>query len=507
MKLLNVLIREILLFLDFKDIQKSRLHLVNKQFYHNIVEDNELIRRMFRIHIPLALDYEKERQFHLEITTACKNLEDEELKQDENNEIRIYDSSGSSLLSTLANTYTKSERLLFFCKRCTGGYNREYEVLLRIFDFPKSSNDFYRSARGRYHPNGLLCITGVSHGKDTKDLHHLLELFKFVYKSNPSNFEHNDILETLVDDANIPRDELEEELQMYDNPERAIGYKVDLLESLLNKEINKKVIFDSIKFIDHTNCNGTESLHSSLLNECKIIEFDTSPYDAWIRQNLFILRKIEGFGTNRFDTPTSSFAVLVHDFPMNCEDHPLSLLIKNIYQLFNSKPKLSKVMNQGTDQDEKNKNLKTPDLDDFSQLLQKSSNAGLIPDIIYSNSRLIEFDQKFYSSKFDPKHSNEEQKLDFSKSGIAEETEKVARLYEELETEMEYYRLRLVWIGYNLQDLYSSYKYEFKEIVAGRFVTFLVLGSEHTSHIDECFEFPNIQLYGHLIPSILQFQS
>ncbi|CAI2385656.1 unnamed protein product [Moneuplotes crassus] len=76
MKLLNVLLREILLFLEFRDIHRSQLHLVNKQFFHIIVEDNELVRRILPLHLQLIFDYEQEREHQIEIIQADEDSQD-----------------------------------------------------------------------------------------------------------------------------------------------------------------------------------------------------------------------------------------------------------------------------------------------------------------------------------------------------------------------------------------------------------------------------------------------
>ncbi|CAI2385655.1 unnamed protein product [Moneuplotes crassus] len=114
------------------------------------------------------------------------------------------------------------------------------------------------------------------------------------------------------------------------------------------------------------------------------------------------------------------------------------------------------------------------EFDFFYKLFHKNSKAGFIPNISSSMNQWMEFDQTFYSSKFDPKYDNEEQKFDFSLSGISvQDSDKVAELYDELDEEMDYYRLRLAAIAYDLSTLQTNYQFIFKQFVAGRFVTIL----------------------------------
>jgi hypothetical protein len=55
------------MFLTFRDIAKSQLYLVNKLFYHNIIEDNELIYRIFIRHFGFIDDFDVEKEYMQEV--------------------------------------------------------------------------------------------------------------------------------------------------------------------------------------------------------------------------------------------------------------------------------------------------------------------------------------------------------------------------------------------------------------------------------------------------------
>lgn len=63
MKLTNITLKEIWVFLSFKDIVESQLHLVNKFFYHNLIENTELIYRIFIRHFGFIDDFDQEQEY------------------------------------------------------------------------------------------------------------------------------------------------------------------------------------------------------------------------------------------------------------------------------------------------------------------------------------------------------------------------------------------------------------------------------------------------------------
>ncbi|CAI2384420.1 unnamed protein product [Moneuplotes crassus] len=500
MKLLNVIIREILIYLEFEDIQKSKLHLVNKQFYHNIIEDNELLRRMLLQKIGLVMDYDKEEQYHREIILNNKNEQAEEPIIEELTAVKFYEDPRTSLIPVLLELQKEQERLLLVFQRTSGGHYKGYDKVENVFLDNEGMENQYYSAPQVFFPNGLCCVTGAVYGTESKELEYWLDAMNII----DSNI---DVKLTNFVDATLLKNDTSSEINGLDIK----ASTTIIIKNAFENYLNKQNIYNKGSYIPHNKADESANDVAKSFSENQIYQYDTSCYDELIIKHLFLIEEITCMKAVMCLSPIKAFALFVHDTPMNPEDHPLTLLIKKVYDLseWTTNAPMMKQDQTIEEYEEEKKQNKEPKqasvFQDFFNLFQNLTDAGLIPKIIDSESRWMEFDQKFYSSKFDAKQNNEEEKLEFSEASLSEEeTNKIEEMYQELD-EMDYYRLRLVAIGYDLHTRESAYTYALKQLISGRFITVLALDvaadRPSTPHVD----IGGILFKGKMVPSILKF--
>ncbi|CAI2384296.1 unnamed protein product [Moneuplotes crassus] len=557
MKLLNIIIREILLYLEFKDIQKARLHLINKQFYHNIIEDNEFLRRALLNKVSLCLDYNQEEQYQKEILERLGNSFPEENKCDGSMPVRIYENIESSPIHILLKLQKSPRRVFCICQRTTGGQQYSLRNAFYTFCDVQPFNQ-YNSCPELYFPNGVCCITGLLWHEDSKDLQEWEDTLNCIENSiedspkkiKPKKSKKSGPLTFSSDDDYCGRDQC-------DDRDDQITRISKIKENLENKVI-KQIVGKSGKFYSHTKGSAPSNDSRKDREDYGIYEYDTSCFDDLSRINLFVLTKVHVSMISGCSCPIKAFALLIHDSPMYCEDHPLALLLKKVYELsgwkFNApilEPKrkkrsvcgfsrrmaqkirssLSSSSSESSSSDEigsallsviNKKNLEeskddtkknvAPKTDEkfkeFIKLFATLSKAGLIPEMANSVDRWMEFDQKFYSKRLSDKYINEEEKFDLTKTGLKKlDIEKISQLYLDLNTEVDYYRLRLAAIGYDLSTKKEVYDYAFKHLIAGRFVTILSLDIHEMDDPRPNVDVGGILFEGHKIPGILKFSS
>ncbi|CAI2387476.1 unnamed protein product [Moneuplotes crassus] len=508
MKIHNIVLREILLFLEFQDIKQSKLHLVNKQFYHNIIENPELIRRMIPHLLTLTMDYTSELSYQTSIlqkSTSTPSAPTSPLKF-----LKFYE--GTCLPSESENFSSqgfsvgrvieimtgqvadvkegKGELLCCVCKRTTGGQDEGIRNVKCIFENEKYCfKEAYNSGEQLYFPNGICCATAIPLYEDNK-------------ASGSDKDGHDDIKEDFDDDEENRR-----------------------LEDYKYEKFNLNHIYDNYTFVGHPKTLAQNPHFYDNCEDSKIIEIDTSYYDDLIIQNLFCINEVKISSFFDSSCPVKAIAFLVHDIPINCEDHPLSLLIQKVYDLSGWKNQDVKVrenlseseedLNVYHSEEEGEEKDQDSEFRDFIQLFDNISKARLIPKLSNKSKKWIEFDQKFYSKKFDPKHINEEQKFNLEELGIDhKDIEKITELYDEMKDQMDYYRLRLAAIAYDLDVSLinmlmtkdEEYIFKFNQMITGRFATIIALDAAVNSKPDPNIDIGNIGFYGKVIPSVLKVE-
>ncbi|CAI2387277.1 unnamed protein product [Moneuplotes crassus] len=531
MKLLNVIIREILLYIEFEDIIKTQLYLVDKQFYHNIIQDNELLRRILFNQVALVLDYEKELKYQRLLNQKHDISQSEDI-----NLVKFYEDPDSQLLSILMKL-KNTQKLLSVCHRSTGGHEDGQPKVGNIFEAVSGYKNQAYSAEQIYYPNGLYCITGSPYHQVNENLPQLKILVDNLWDSLKSKDICNEGFVVEVDQI---RANLEKSTQGDKDIEKAL----ESLQTLFCNKMNRQLTYNDLEYVAHDKSDAARRNFGHLEDHNKIIEYNTKGYDHLIRQNLFIINKVTSMKMIGCCCPAKAFAILVHDTQINCEDHPLALMIKKVYELsgwthkkplidvntlhgFNEDSDFSTPESSEPDDDlleyykEETKEIQqiennfseatlTTKIEDsfksFVTTFEKFSESGLIPKVVNSKDRWMEFDQKFYSKKFDSKHINEEQKFDLTNSGLKEnDIKKITELYQDLDSETDFYRLRLAAIGYDLASLKKQYEYSFKQLIAGRFVTILALDIHNVMDVPPNIDFAGILFSGRFVPSILKF--
>ncbi|CAI2381837.1 unnamed protein product [Moneuplotes crassus] len=485
MKFLNIVLREILIYLEFEDIQKSKLHLVNKQFYHNIIEDNELLRRMLLQKITLVMDYDKEEQYHREVILNNKNEQAEESKIEELTAVKFYEDPRTSLIPLLLELQKEQERLLLVFQRTSGGHYKDYDKVENVFLDNEEMEIQYYSAPQVFFPNGLCCLTGIVYGTESKELKYWLRAVDIIEPNCKIK------LKSLIDSAIKQSDSSFgiNIINILTKTERAI-------KSVLENNLNKLSIYENGKYIQHDKQDKKANHTKKLKERNQTYQYDTSCYDNLIRQNLFLIKEIKVMGKIISSCPIKAIALFVHDFPTIPENHPLVLLTQKVYDLSESLWSISRSSTSFREALYYKHFIKC-----FSEL----SESGLIPKISSNAYNWMEFDQKFYFKKFDSKQNCEEEKLDFSKADLnQEDTSNIEEMYQQLE-ETDYYRIRLAAIGYGFDTKIKEYNYEFNQMIAGRFITVLALDATTDDDYFSQVNIGGIFFKGKIIPSILNF--
>ncbi|CAI2386401.1 unnamed protein product [Moneuplotes crassus] len=167
MKLTNIIIREILLFLEFEDLADNRLELISKKFYHNIMEDNELLRRMLDNCLGMIKDYQREQEYQDSILDNRNATNGEHISDDtkkiKRKYMKIYDDSSSNSIRLFKSLSKRKRKLLTMCERSTAGHQLGKNNISDIF---QGTGNNYNTCPEIYYPNGLMCITLFPYAPD-----------------------------------------------------------------------------------------------------------------------------------------------------------------------------------------------------------------------------------------------------------------------------------------------------------------------------------------------------
>ncbi|CAI2362861.1 unnamed protein product [Moneuplotes crassus] len=505
MKFLNTILKEILVFLEFRDITSSQLAFVNKQFYENIVEDPQVIKTLLTQNFGNFIyieDFEKEEEYQREILQNIAKLKGEEESKIEF--VPFYDSPVKELVPLFKLFARKKDKKQLVCTyRSTGGYEQEATEMISIFMEDRS---IYYSGKQKNFPNGICCITGIACEEHTGN---------FVFAKN--------ILQRAIDLDKVfnfkvdIEDMMPLELGDFDPDQKKFPklYPENMKSkdpSLLNYWLRNRLAFSpyrSAKNVDFKGIGDTPDVLAGSSSNT-IVEFDIGIHQALTREKSFAWRKFKNMSTEESSCPIYAYAVLTHDYPIKTEYHPLCILLKKFYDLYD-KAEQDDAEGEESDEfadvegeidtEETKSNPKV--VDTFKKLIK----LGLIPKIVKQNANLLEFDQKYYQKVFNSQQNKDEEGKVTLKDAFetSEEAKDAIPFYENLETSLDYYRLRLSAIAYDLDDVISDYNFVLKQSMSGRYISILALDINNVERDED----PNIDIGGiifpgKIIPSILK---
>ncbi|CAI2361366.1 unnamed protein product [Moneuplotes crassus] len=488
MKFLNTIFKEILVFLEFRDITGSQLAFVNKQFYHNIVEDNTLIRRILMNYLVIITDYEKEEEYQRAILLDLHErrclAENAKEEFEEVKFSKYYDSPAKELAPLFNKFSRKYDKKQLVCTwRTTAGYETEVNEIVRIFMDDRS---IYYSAEQGYFPNGVYCVTGIACEQNFEDhvvarkllrnVQELDHIFGYeVEEENPIWIESSEFNVGEVQDREL----FPESLRSRD-------------PKILNYWLRNRLAFSIWKtgMVDE---DQESSQNSTGLQNHKIIKFDVSIHQALHREQLLCWNRFRVLKCKYGSCPVSAFAVLSHDFPLKPENHPLAILLKNLYN-----KEIRPNITRESCIDEQGEML--------SKLLKKLSANGIIPDVANTSDNMFELNVKYYYNKFDGQMGDYQQHNEALRDSISRVTgvdTLPLELYDKLGSMYDYYRFRLNSIVFGLK-CDEIYNFHLKQLITGRYVSILALDINNIDNDPNAnVDFGGVQFYGNMIPSPL----
>ncbi|CAI2382677.1 unnamed protein product [Moneuplotes crassus] len=490
MKLLNTVLREILLFLEFKDIVNSNLAFVNKQFFHNIVQDTELLRRMLDIAIPLVKDYARQEQYYASVTSKILRLKhqhlngDEEFKESNIPFKRLFEFCAKDLAEFMLKI-NKQEHLkqLVCTQRTTGGAETFDDQCLRAF---LETESIYYSNDEDTYTNGVFCVTGIPLEQDLINETKAKELFIKVLNIQ---YEIGDI-----------KTEEEGKQEDYSRWAKVNEIRVQDLHKndtecepaeLFNRWYRNRLMYNIRKEeIKEEDCN---------------IEYDISVHQEIMKDSLFYWSQFHVMETRRATCPIETLAIFTHDYPIKTECHPLVHIIKDLY--CKSKRELDSPAPRSIFYSGLEVKSTFCDVQSFIQTLDMIAKLGLIPNIIDTQEKSIEFEQDFYSAKFqntDQESSISTECLEKAISDIDCDN-KYMEMLDGLESKDDFFRLRLSAIAFNLDTYTNSHTFSMKEIKFGRFVTVLALDKKvRMLYGGVNIDIGGVLFSGNFLPSMIQ---
>ncbi|CAI2360008.1 unnamed protein product [Moneuplotes crassus] len=277
MKLLNVVLREILVFLEFKDIVNSGLAFVSKKFYHNIVEDNEVLRRMIPRYVAIIRDYDREVRYHNMISSMVRDQNSEYQDRQLKNFSKFYDSCESKLWNILRVLESDvSQEFTVELARISGVRHR-FNENIRLKKIFNNLEGIYYSQREDYLKNQIFCATGI-----IKPFQ--IDIFNGQVAIKSEDTDMNESIESSGSENSSS------------DPENS-----DEFEAKCELAVPSSELFD----------------------ELKIAEFEKSSLESIPFWNGFKV-----LFSNYATTPIKTIAIFVHDYPMTVEDHPLAHIVK-----------------------------------------------------------------------------------------------------------------------------------------------------------------------------------
>ncbi|CAI2385164.1 unnamed protein product [Moneuplotes crassus] len=504
MKLQNVVLREILLFLSLQELMQARLELVSKQFYHNILEDNELLRRMIQNYLCLTKDYSKEQEYQ-ETVLSIFAKEDEHKDQEDLEErkqrpyLKIYDDPSSDVFPVLKKIFREPKSLSFIVQRTTGGQQYGLQNAKSLFN---DDGRRYNTGPEEYFPNGVCCISALVYNEELYDEGALVTIYEKANVLNKS-------IDPYVDLAELHRIKCLKSNQ----------YKIQRFESKTNFEqmldLLEEPFYSAPKIIHHDKSKAVnESSPHYHTDHTSIMEFNTKVHQELSRDKLFVLKQIDTALARGCSCPFKAFAIFVHDHPVVPEDHALTLIVKGLYDSlqWNKKDPYGAVRTnslrrrrRNVQEEEKEKKVETNYIEQITNTYQKGFNAGVLPQICESNENWIEFNQKFYSSKLKCPSTNEETKHDFTEILPNSSTSEFLPSLdsEDAESILSDDNYRLAGIVYNLDAQSKTYTIKVAQPITGRHITILGLDYWCEYGTDHNYDFGGVFLKGNLIPSYL----
>ena len=387
------------MYLEFKDVIANRLFFVSKAFYHNIIEDNELMRRMLMLYLGVINDSQNEEEYQYFVNQLISKANGEEEEEAKCNFTWVYEKPAKEL-ALLFNRYSRkfSTKQMVCAFRTTGGYEDDIEDIIQIFTHDRHA---YWSDEIRKIKHLPISVTGIAWEEDSFDYLNAKELLRNAINwSNKLNIELN---HSFID---IEKSEF--------NLGEAIAFDLD----------EEDLSWQEPKLLNYWLRNRL--IHLPIFNVVKdekdgIVELDITLHQILSRNTLFSWNYFKVGKLKFYSCPSVAFAIFVHDYPIWTENHPIPSLIEKLWE--KSEWNLSK----------------------FKELF-KNGFQNLIPKICNSNEYLIEFNQDFYHKIFDSKrfHDYDQLKSNVVDSLSQQENNKILiPMFNELKSVYDIYRLRL----------------------------------------------------------------
>ena len=449
------------MYLEFNDIWKQKLFLLNKAFYHNIIEDSELMRRILMINLGIINDLDNEKSYQYFVNGLIKKANgdaDEEVKLELD---RVYERP-SRELATMFYKYSKKSRTkqLVCGFRTTGGYDDDIEDIIQIFT---DVDEAYWSSEIREIKILPISITGIAWEENFSDYECAKKILEeIIYWSNKLGIKLTD---SLIDIENSKLKYVE-----YANLDvRTENLKIQN-ERLLNFWQRNRLIHQPMFHTIQNDKNG-------------IVEFDITLHQILSKNSLLSWNSFKiGQLDKIYTCPVNAYAIFVCDTPISPEYHPLPFLIDLLWR-------------------------KSSNPIEYFKKLFKNNLLDLIPKISNYNEILLEFNQDFYRKIFESKMSRD---YDAFKSRVWRSLSTLSNnkglisLFDKLKSFYDLYRLRLVAIVCR-EDYEKLIHIHLKQQISWRYITitglhFVDVDNEEYPNMD----FPNFTFSGTIIPSPLQ---
>ncbi|CAI2386250.1 unnamed protein product [Moneuplotes crassus] len=463
----------------------NRLELVSKKFYHNIMEDNELLRRMLDNYLGIVKDYEREQEYQDSILDYRKAKQEEnnkeEIKEPERKYIR-YMMTTASIIKIYHRMSKKGTKLSVMCARSTGGHQINHNNIFCVF---QGTGDHYNTCIENYFPNGLSCITGIPYSENPRTVEN--KASKLTQANELCEIYQQTSLDSL---STIRSGGLRYKYRVLypsssssDDEEMCCEEKTIPLHKAYKRLENSS--YKAPELIGHDKGNVRKSLSYYQEDHTKIIEFDISIQRELTREKLFVLDNIKIHRLLNCNSNIKAFALFVHDYPVIPEDHPLTTIVKVLYNSLEWNGKEASDHNINMEEIE-------PYTDSFNgfQAQDKVNRAqeifdvyaskdccGVFPEVLSTTQHSINFSQKFYSKKLN------EGKIEEVKGNLKKMTEKIHNKSDflpeigslDMDQIIQDSNYRLACIAYNLDTKYNSYTIDLPQSTLGRYVTILCL--------------------------------
>ncbi|CAI2386400.1 unnamed protein product [Moneuplotes crassus] len=275
--------------------------------------------------------------------------------------------------------------------------------------------------------------------------------------------------------------------------------------------------------IVHEKGNAGSSEEHYGTDHTKIIEFDTTIQREIARDQLFMLREVHISPVDNCTCSIKAFAVFVHDYPVVAENHPLTIIVKVLYDSlgWNGERPIEYIREESIEEKTQESNihpkeeflykrgiLKGTPAEDIYNVYNNVSNDRIIPRISEINDNSLEFSQKFYNEKFSLNIS-EEFKMDVDRiiSKLPKSSEYLPVMESlDMTQVIEDFNYRLAAIAFNLDTGTQEFKIMMPPNTYGRYITILGLDTHRLYEEHSNYDIGQLIFSGFQIPSCLTLE-